>query len=211
MKKVIIIFVFSLLLSWCLFSTKDSSKPSSKNNIPNNQNSSITFTWNIIDVSKGIIDEEFLSNIFLPSTFSQQELDDFNLKIVNYESAQDLKEDEIIKLWKLYDNIWYTWKSLMLFFQYMQNSTSQSYEFHKDLSSYLSRICNMDISVNKNYCKKWVQSYYNLIEWFWDTTSYPALIQLLVNMWEKSTATKVYNLYVKNTWLEDEHLSNQLK
>lgn len=214
MKKIsLIILLFSLFLTWCLYNTTE--KQNKNLNLQDSNwsivDDKIQLSWDLIDVSKWEVDSTYLQNIFIPSTFSQQDLDDFQSRIVNYEDVQNLSEEEVIKLWTLYDNIWYTWKALIAYFDYIKNSDRQSYKFHLNLSRLLSTVCKIDIQINSSYCKKWIQSYYNIIEWFADTWTYKELVQLLIDMWEKSTAKKVYSLYIRKTWLEDESLSNQLK
>lgn len=204
--------MLSLFLWWCLFnSTEKAHSPNNASFSDNNNHNQIWIDWKIIDVSKWEIDISYLNGLFLPTTFSQKDLDDFQSKLVNYENAQDLNEDETIKMWVLYDNIWYTWKALVVYFDYMRNTKTQSYAFHLNLSRFLWKICNIDTQLNYKYCKKWIQSYYNLIEWFVDNSSYTELVQLLIDMWELNTASKVYELYIDKTWLEDESLVNQLK
>ncbi|MEF2176065.1 MAG: hypothetical protein V3575_06320 [Candidatus Absconditabacteria bacterium] len=212
MKKLSIVLLLSLFLGGCLFnSTEKAHSPNNASFSDNNNHNQIGIDGKIIDVSKGEIDISYLNGLFLPTTFSQKDLDDFQSKLVNYENAQDLNEDETIKMGVLYDNIGYTGKALVVYFDYMRNTKTQSYAFHLNLSRFLGKICNIDTQLNYKYCKKGIQSYYNLIEGFVDNSSYTELVQLLIDMGELNTASKVYELYIDKTGLEDESLVNQLK
>lgn len=213
MKKIIIILFSFLILAWCwkLSSTTTNyvnkvntvQKPKIQSVKLEDNNPSYSFIINYKNTF------EYLNSLYNPTDLSNNEIDTIKSQITQLKNSQQ-STTTISMIANNYIKIWYSWKALLQYLDYMNSKWLIDFDHMNNLSTLYTNICMEDNKFNYAYCKNAIQSYYILIEKFKYNDAYLQLIELLVSMWEKSKAQKVYNLYIQDWWSADLQIEKKL-